>query len=179
MLRPACHTGAVSDEDDLDGRLAVAGARLAALGIALEDGGPWPLADRFDHAPEASWGPHENLAHMAEMLPYWLGEADRVLAGTADPVPFGRVATDGVRLANITRERTRPIPELVTLVQAGIDRWRLWLAELDEAGRSRRGVHATLGEMAVTDIATRFAVGHLENHLDQLAASLDAGPARA
>lgn len=178
MLRPACHTGAVTDEDDLDRRLAAAGARLAALGRALEGAGPWPLAERFDHAPEASWGPHENLAHMAEMLPYWLGEADRVLAGAGEPVPFGRVATDEVRLANITRERTRSIPELVSLVQAGIDRWRQRLAGLDDAELIRHGIHATLGEMTVTDIATRFTVSHLENHLDQLAASLDDGPAR-
>ena len=36
----------------------------------------------------------ELLAHVAEMLPYWLGEVERILAGPPEPVPFGRVGSD-------------------------------------------------------------------------------------
>lgn len=163
-------------EDELDRRLAAASGRLADLGGALQDGGPWALAARFDHSPEAAWGPREILAHLEEMLPYWLGEAERILDSTEEPAAFGRVTTDDVRLAIIDRDRTLPQRELVARVQAGIGRWRRRWAELDTVSREREGAHVTLGGLTVTDIATRFAVGHLEDHLDQLTAAVGGDP---
>ncbi len=166
------------NDDELDQRLAAAGGRLADLGIALQQRGPWALAERFDHSPEASWGPRETLAHLEEMLPFWLGEAERLLEAEGEPVTFGRVARDEVRLAVIARDRTLPLRELLARVQAGIEHWRRRWAGLDGASRARRGIHQTLGEMTVADIATRFAAGHLEDHLDQLAETLDGKPPR-
>jgi len=163
-------------DDDLDQRLATASVRLAGLGSTLQERENWPLADRFDHSPEASWGPRETLAHLEEMLPFWLGEAERLLDAPDDAVTFGRLATDDVRLAIIGRDRTLPLRELVARVQVGIERWRRRLAELDGASRGRHGSHVTLGELTVADIATRFVVGHVEDHLDQLAAAIDGGP---
>jgi hypothetical protein len=163
-------------DDDLDRRLAAASVRLAELGATLQTRVDWPLADRFDHSPEASWGPRETLAHLEEMLPFWLGEAERLLDAPDDAVNFGRVATDDVRLAIIGRDRTLPLRELVARVQVGIERWRRRLAELDGASRGRHGTHVSLGELTVADIASRFVVGHLEDHLDQLAAAIDDGP---
>jgi hypothetical protein len=165
----------VSD-DELDGRLAAAGDRLASLSTILQARGPWPLAERFDHAPEASWGPLETLAHLAEMLPYWLGEAERILDAAEPPATIGRMATDDVRLALIARDRTLPPRELVARVQAGIERWRGRWASLDPSERGRVGNHVTLGSVTVADIATRFAVGHLEDHLVQLESTLTDPP---
>ncbi len=153
--------------DDLDRRLAAAADRLASLAPTLRDGS-WPLAERFDHAPEAAWGPRELLAHLDEMLPYWLGEAERIIDMEAGPEPFGRVATNDVRLAIIERDRTLPIRELQARVAIGIERWRRRWAELDEPTLARHGLHPTLGEMTVGDIGSRFVAGHLDDHLDQL-----------
>ena len=164
-------------DDDLDRRLAAASDRLAELGGALRTGEPWALAVRYDHSPEASWGPRETLAHLEEMLPYWLGEAERILDSTGAPAEIGRVATDGVRLAIIERDRTLPMRELVDRTQAGIERWRRRWAELDEASRQREGRHPTAGRITVADVADRFAVGHLEAHLDQLATALGSNSA--
>ena len=153
--------------DDLDQRLAAAADRLASFAPTLRDGS-WPLAERFDHAPEAAWGPRELLAHLAEMLPYWLGEAERIIDMKAGPEPFGRAATNDVRLAIIERDRTLPIRELQARVAVGIDRWRRRWAELDEPTQARHGLHPTLGEMTVGEIGSRFVAGHLDDHLDQL-----------
>lgn len=151
-------------------RLALARDRLAEVGRTLGRAGPWPLAARFDHAPEAAWGPRETLAHLGEMLPYWLGEAERLIEMTDGPAPFGREATNEVRLAIIERDRTLPLRELVARVAIGIDRWSARWPELDEAQRQRSGLHPTLGNVTVTQVATRFVAKHLEDHLDQLAA---------
>ena len=159
-------------DDELDRRLAAASDRLAGLGGALRTGEPWAFAVRFDHSPESSWGPRETLAHLEEMLPYWLGEAERIVDSTGGPPDIGRVATDDVRLATIERDRTLPLRELVDRIQADIERWRRRWAELDEASRQREGTHPTAGRMTVADVADRFAVGHLEAHLDQLAVAL-------
>lgn len=161
-------TLAAMDADAFETRLAAAADRLTALGERLTAGGPWPLAARFDHTPEASWGPREVLAHLEEMLAYWLSEAERVMDMTAGPEPFGRVATDQVRLAVIERDRTLPVGELLARVKVGIEGWRRRWAGLEGADRDRTGLHPTLGELSVADIATRFVAGHLEDHLDQL-----------
>ena len=164
-------------DDELDSRLAAAGDRLAVLSARLQAGGPWPLAARFDHALEVTWGPREILAHLEEMLPYWLGEAERILDAPDGSATVGRPATDDVRLAIIERDRTLPLRELVARTQAAIDRWRQRWAQLEVSSRERTGSHVTLGPVTVTDLAGRFAVGHLEDHLDQLAAALGGDPA--
>lgn len=165
--------------DEFSARLAAAQDRLAELGRTLRDGGPWPLAERFDHAAEAEWGPREIVAHLGEMLPYWLGEAERLIDMTQRPEPFGRDATNDVRLALIERDRTLPVRELEARVANGIERWRARWPGLDEAARERRGLHPTLGEMTVTELATRFVAKHLEDHLDQLAATMAIDPGTA
>jgi hypothetical protein len=159
-------------DDDVEARLAAASDRLGGLRPALREGEPWALAARFDHAPEASWGPPEVLAHLGEMLPYWLGEAERILDATGGPPAFGRTATDGVRLAIIERDRSLPAHELEARVQVAIERWRRRWAELDDASRARSGMHPVRGTLTVADVATRLVAGHLEDHLDQLADAL-------
>ena len=166
MLPLACQTGLMTT-DDFDRRLADVADRLTALRPVLE-GREWPLAERFDHAPEASWGPREVLAHLEEMFAFWLGEAERVVDMTAGPEPFGRVGTDDVRVAVIGRDRTLPVRELLARIFAGIERWRRRWPELSEAERARTGLHPTQGELTVDDLATRFVADHAEGHLDQL-----------
>ena len=66
-------------------RLADARDDYAALRGRITERDPWPLATDFGTGPEASWGPREVLAHLVEMLPYWLGELERVVTATALP----------------------------------------------------------------------------------------------
>src|SRR6478735_3417120 len=99
-------------DDALLNGLHAATAGLVATRPAVEAGAPWPLATTIDTSDEARWGPPEVLAHVAEMASYWLGEIERVLAGAPEPVPFGRVATDPIRIAVLERDRSLPPREL-------------------------------------------------------------------
>ncbi len=158
--------------DDVADRIRIALDRLEHVRSAVEAGAPWQLSERFDDAPEASWGPPEILAHVAEMLGYWRTELERVVAGDGVPVPFGRTAADPVRLSTIERDRSLPPAELYALIVASANRflavWGSWTPEQ----RQRLGLHPRLGETAVEASAARLIASHLLEHTDQLEARL-------
>lgn len=159
----------------LDGqvdRMVAAGQRLAGSRVRLERTGsasPAPAETSTEH----DWNAGEVLAHVSEFLPYWQGEVERVLAGSPEPVPFGRVSTDAVRTLTVDRDRTLPFEELFSRIASSIERNRRRLGGLDEAAAERRGLHPTLGEMTVAGIVERFMVSHLEEHADQLEGATD------
>jgi hypothetical protein len=134
-------------------------------------GEPWPLAEHFGSEPEASWGPREVLAHTAEMLPYWLGEYERLVEGgrrPGDAVPFGRVSTDLLRVGILERDRSLPLRALFDRIDDGISRWEQRL-EAGSAGEGDAvGLHPRLGEMTADALRDRFVLDHLEEHVAQL-----------
>lgn len=156
---------------DLADRLERGADAMVDLGGALAAGEPWPVSAVVGPGPESSWGPREVLAHVAEMLPFWLGELERLQAGDGSaPVPFGRTADDALRIGTIARDRTLPLRELFGRIDSGIGRWADRLAELagDPGADSRPGLHPRLGELSAAQLADRFVVSHLEDHVAQL-----------
>ena len=158
------------DLPDLAARIRAAAASLGELAPAVERGRPWPLSEDFSHTPEAHWGPPETLAHVAEMLPYWTGEIERVLDApeAGGPTPFGRTGEDAQRLGILERDRTLPPRELFARIEAGAERLAGRLETLDPTQANRVGVHRTVGELTVAAIAERFGAKHLEEHDRQL-----------
>ena len=168
----ACETSRMTTSEPAPAaRLAASRAAFAALAPRVRAGDPWPLAERFGVEPEASWGPREVLAHTAEMLPFWLGEYERVVeAGHAagDGTPFGRVSADSLRIGVLERDRTLPLRELFDRIDAGIARWERRVAESDAREDAAAGLHPRLGEMPAGELRDRFVTTHLEEHLEQL-----------
>jgi hypothetical protein len=162
--------------DDTVARVRAAVERFERARPAVEAAAPWPLAERFDTSEEASWGPPEVLAHVSEMLEFWRKELERVAAGTDDPVPFGRVATDTDRLAIIERDRSLPPADLFARIVAGSERFLGSWARWTEPERDRVGLHPRLGEMTVRASADRFVVDHLADHAAQLEATMGTAP---
>src|SRR3990170_3358974 len=145
---------------DSAARLEAAVDAILALRTRVEAAAPWPLAELYGTEAEANWGPPELLAHLDEMLPFWLGEAGRILEGQpGSPVPFGRVASDVVRIGIIGRDRTVPLREL--FARLGAD-------------AAREGLHPVRGVTPVAALFDRFVTGHLEEHVIQLRGILDA-----
>jgi len=149
-------------------RLHAVGAAFLALRPAVLAGEPWPLAVEFGPGPEAAWGPPEVLAHVTEMLPYWLGEMERILAAGPGPAPFGRVATDPIRIAIIGRDRTVPLRELFDRVASDVARYEHRLDELTATDMARQGLHPVRGSLAIADALEFFVVDHLAEHMAQL-----------
>lgn len=143
--------------------------RLVRLRTRLEMGVPAP-----DESPRhREWVAREILAHVDEMLPYWLGEIERVLASPVEPAPFGRSSSDSVRTLTVDRDRTLPIPELYARLDSGLERVVRRLLELDDRQLLRKGIHKQRGVMTVQQIADVMLAGHLEEHCAQLTAALD------
>jgi hypothetical protein len=145
---------------DPSSRLAASRAAFAALRPRVAAGEPWPLAADFGTGPEASWGPREVLAHTAEMLPFWLGEFERIVEagrGAGDGLPFGRVAGDALRIGILERDRTLPLRELVDRIDAGISLAAAW------RWRGRGGApsgSAAPGDMTADEVRDRFVIAH-------------------
>src|SRR5262249_9209155 len=115
----SCHTPGMTTMGELADRLEAAAAAVVDLDPSIEAGEPWPLTGVYGPGPESTWGPREVLAHMSEMLPFWLGEIELVLAESgqagdgADPPSFGRTEQDPLRIEVIGRDRIFPARELV------------------------------------------------------------------
>lgn len=152
---------------------------MVELGPQLAAGEPWAEAEVVGPGPESSWGPREVLAHVAEMLPFWLGEIELILdaggtSGGGEPLAFGRLEDDELRVAIITRDRAFPARELLGRVEAEGRRVSRRFRALGDADAAAIGRHLTRGDLTVRDIAERLIVGHLEGHVAQLRESVGA-----
>ncbi|MGH7721969.1 MAG: DinB family protein [Candidatus Dormibacteria bacterium] len=145
--------------DAVNDRLGVLVAREAPPGV-LTSPDP-PSGER--------WEAGQVRAHLAEFVPYWLGELALVVErGMAEPAPFGRTKSDPARIAAIERDRRADRLALWTRIAADIAGLRAFLLGLDAGAWEARGRHPTLGEMDLTRIVDEFLVGHLEQHALQL-----------
>jgi hypothetical protein len=83
--------GFLARVDEVEGGLRRAAAAGAPQGLTAPDE---PSGEQ--------WEAGQVWAHLAEFVPYWIGEARSVLTAESDqPVPFGRVKTDPGRIAAI------------------------------------------------------------------------------
>ena len=138
----------------------------------------WPTGALTDPDPGTGerWDAGQVLAHVAEMLPYWVQEVEKVAAGP-DGVAFGRVKSDPGRVAAIERDRRDDPLRLLARIDQGVAAVLALLDRLDAAALDRAGSHQTLGRMTVAQIVDDFLVGHLEEHADQLARLSQGTPA--
>jgi len=159
---------------ELADRLEAAAVAVVDLSPAINAGEPWPLTEVYGPGPESTWGPREVLAHMSEMLPFWLGEIELILAeaGRADdgaePPSFGRTEQDPLRIEVIGRDRAFPARELIDRIDVDGARVARRLRQLSDDQAATQGRHVTRGDLAVNEIAERFLVTHIEGHVTQL-----------
>jgi hypothetical protein len=119
------------------------------------------------------WEAGHVWAHLAEFIPYWLGEMDLVIEqGATDAVPFGRTKTDAGRIAALERDLRTDRALLWDRTAGDIASLRAFLVGLSPSAWEARGLHSTRGEMDLPAMLDEFLVGHLEQHAAQLQALL-------
>ncbi|HEY6471012.1 MAG TPA: hypothetical protein VI434_14730 [Candidatus Dormibacteraeota bacterium] len=148
-------------------RLDAAEARLATL--AADEPQPDALTDA-DPSSGERWDRGQVWAHLAEFIPYWIGQTRPVLRGQAseEPVPFGRTKSDPERIGAIERDRHEAVSTLWASTHEDIGLLRTFLGDLSNEQWLDVGLHPTRGPMTVSEITEEFLVGHLEQHADQL-----------
>jgi len=144
-------------------------SRLDAVLARLEAHVAGPHGGLTDADPGTGerWDAGQVWAHLAEFIPYWVGQARAVIAGPA-PVSFGRTRTDPRRVGEIARRRAEGPEALMATVREEGARLRDFLAGLPDDAWTRAGLHPTLGTLTVREMVQEFLVGHLEQHADQL-----------
>ena len=145
--------------------------RLGAVEVRLRDLARRRLEGRTppDPATGEEWDPGQIWAHLGEFIPYWIAQAERVLAAESPgPVPFGRTKASAERIEAIERDRHRGATALWHDVREDLNDLRAFLGSVADRGWSVRGLHPTLGVMPVSQIVDRFLINHLEEHADQL-----------
>ena len=153
--------------DALLTRLDAVADQLAFLAAARETNG----TTEPDPTTGERWEPGQVWGHLAEFLPYWVGQARQILAAEpSEPAPFGRTRVDPGRLAAIERGRDEFPEVLFARTRAGIEEVRRFIRGLGPSDWARRGNHPTLGPMTIERVVEEFIVGHLEEHAAQLEA---------
>jgi hypothetical protein len=122
----------VSNERRRD-RLVAAAGRIRAAAPLLSD---QVLTDPDPDTGER-WDRRQVLAHVAEMLPYWVQQVELVAAG--DQVPFGRARTDPGRVGAIERDRREDASRLLDRVDQGLGEVLALLDRLDDDALARCG----------------------------------------
>lgn len=143
---------------------------LRAQRPRVEAAAPFPRSDSILHnVPEAYWYPPEVLAHLTEMLPFWFGEVERIMAGNGtDPVPFGRVAANELRIGVIDRDRTLPFRELYARIESIVHRAIARLGEMTDEDLDREGLRQSRGIVTIGQIMNDSMAGHLMEHVRQI-----------
>ena len=164
-------TGTTSDTraNALAGRISAAMAAISARAAAIE--AAEPLQPGVALGPgEDEWGPREVLAHVAEAVPYWHGQLERVLTADPDagPAPFGRIQTDMARIAVTDRDRILPVFVLLDRVNRDAAAVTARIRRLTPAELDRIGRHSAWGDITLEDVLERTLAGHLEGHVTQL-----------
>lgn len=157
----------MNTSDEFLRRLDAVEARLAAL--ASHEPQPGALSDA-DPGTGERWDRGQVWAHLAEFIPYWIGQTRPILGGHAsgEAVPFGRTKSDPERIGAIERDRHEAVSTLWASTREDIALLRTFLSGLLPDQWLDVGRHPTRGPMPFSDIAEEFLVGHLEQHADQL-----------
>lgn len=116
------------------------------------------------------WTIMENLAHVAEFMPYWAGEIEKLVAAPGQP--FGRTLQHEGRLRAIKEHGTDSLEQAHAALPACYARLDQVLRKLNDSDLELTGIHPKYGEKPLAWFIDDFVVDHLAAHVEQLRTSL-------
>lgn len=143
-------------------RLTAARERLAAMPAGGSD-----LPGPPDEKTGERWDRYNVLGHMAEILPYWIGE---LTVAMSEGAPIGRPAGSAERQAGIDGGRAVGEAKLREQVDAGMADLVRFLDRLRPGDLDRTITMRSRGEQPVRWAVENLLVGHVEEHCGQLTA---------
>ncbi len=143
-------------------RVTAARERLAALPATASDE-PGPP----DEKTGERWDRYNVLGHLAEILPYWIGE---LTVAMNEGAPIGRQPGSTERQAGIDGGRAVGVAKLREQVDAGMADLVGFLDRLHPGDLDRTITMRGRGEQPVRWAVENLLVGHVEEHCGQLTA---------
>jgi hypothetical protein len=145
--------------------------RLAAVEFRLRDLSRRRLEGRTQ--PDPDTGERSDAGqiwtHLADFVPYWISQAERVLAADSpDPVTFGRARASTDHVAAIERDRHQGPNALWHDVKEDLNDLRAFLGEISDRAWQTKGIHPSQGVMSISQLVEVLVIGHLERHATQL-----------
>lgn len=119
---------------------------------------------------EGEWSIMQNLAHIAEFMPYWAGEIEKLLAKPGQN--FGRTMQHEGRLQFIRDHETDSLVEIQALLPGSYERLMGVLGNLKDSDLELAGIHSRYGEKPLEWFIEEFITQHLKNHLEQIRVDL-------
>ncbi|MFE4426932.1 DinB family protein [Peribacillus butanolivorans] len=122
---------------------------------------------------EEEWSIMQILSHIAEAIPYWLGEVETVIATPGSK--WGRGLQDPARLAAVTDTEKLSVDEVLKQVDELKYKVESGLGKLDEEKLSKESPHrnfAKFGNKPVSYIVDHFIDDHVSGHYDQIKRNL-------
>lgn len=119
------------------------------------------------------WSIMQILSHLAEAIPYWLGEVETVIAMPG--AKWGRGLQDPARLAAVTHTDKLAVDDVLKIVEELKYKVESRLGNLDEKTLSRESPHrnfAKFGNKPVSYIVEHFIDEHISGHYDQIKRNL-------
>jgi uncharacterized damage-inducible protein DinB len=131
-----------------------------------------PAAALYQAPAAGEWPVMSTLAHVAEMLPYWAHQAERIAQAPGEP--FGRLHDDPGRLGAIEQHGHDAAEVVRDGLQASLAEAVQTLRALPETALTSSGEHPRRGPMQVHELIDAFMVEHVEEHVQQIDAALRA-----
>ena len=130
------------------------------------------LTQRLRSAPSTQdWSAMQVIAHLAEMIPYWLHACDTLMAAIQPP-NFGRSLEAPERLAGVEHGAAQTPDALLSSLKREVLAAAQIIRRMSADQRSQKGIHIRNGEMTVADIVEILIVAHAETHLAQVQLAL-------
>lgn len=154
-------------------RLAEAAAAIEATTKQISDiTSPLPREVLIWRPSPEVWSILDNLAHIEEFIPFWVGEIHAMLA--QPPQPWGRDQTHAGRLAAVRDTSGRDLAELLAHIRTEAAGASGYLRSLDEAqldieAPSRNPRWAI---KPVSFVVDNLLVKHLADHREQIQRNL-------
>jgi hypothetical protein len=157
--------GSETTREDLLAGIDAAEARLGPLASRPLP----PMLTEPDPTTEERWEPAQVWAHVSELIPYWLGEARRMASAMGqDPVPYGRLSTDAIRVDAIEERRGWSQAQRWQGIRDDLEALRHFIRDLPAAEFGAQGLHPTGAVRTVGYVLERSIVAHVGEHAEQL-----------
>ena len=115
---------------------------------------------------ENEWSIMQNLAHVAEIMPYWANEIEKLVARPGQN--FGRTMQNEGRLQAIREHGSDSLEQMKAALPGSYARLQEVLSKLTDSDLELTGIHSRYGEKSLDWFIEEFVTQHLINHVEQI-----------